>query len=118
MDPRSLNRYAYAHGNPVNYQDPSGHDPATAEATLQEGWNFYMNMASADGIAPIGDVIGLVGLAVFGLYAGTQYLDYSESAGVIDVWTSSSTEDIKKAEDEVRAQTLAVTGRPQVTLGE
>lgn len=26
-DPRTLNRYAYAHNNPTNYTDPSGHDP-------------------------------------------------------------------------------------------
>ena len=50
-NPQALNRYAYAVGNPVRYNDPSGHwygpdryDPAGIE-TPEEGiafWSMYL----------------------------------------------------------------------------
>ena len=52
MDPRSLNRYAYAHGNPVNYQDPSGHDAARQEMVNKNreasGLTVYYGPSSQD----------------------------------------------------------------------
>ncbi|MEW5959829.1 MAG: RHS repeat-associated core domain-containing protein [Chloroflexota bacterium] len=50
LDPRAWNRFSYVYGDPVNYSDPSGHEP------------FLIGL-------------GLFALAVGGTFAGAAYLD-------------------------------------------
>ncbi|MDR1463690.1 MAG: RHS repeat-associated core domain-containing protein [Oscillospiraceae bacterium] len=50
--PLSRNGYTYAHNNPVNYQDPSGH--------------FWHIIAAAVGGAIVGGIVGAVGAATSG----------------------------------------------------
>jgi len=51
MEPLSLNRYSYTWGNPVNYQDPSGHGPFGSDSSIKNGWFIEdgMNVFYKDG---------------------------------------------------------------------
>lgn len=74
-----MNRYMYVEGNPVRFNDPSGHRPSTQHAAMMSAY-FFSSQSDKSAIDQAGAVI-LAGWATKGQGKRKPFLNYSGSTG-------------------------------------
>jgi len=74
MEPLSLNRYSYTWGNPVNYQDPSGHGPLGSDGSAAAGLGLDAAANQAQ-LASVVDFCGENGAYVAGVIVEAALLN-------------------------------------------
>ena len=94
-----LNLYAYCCNDPVNYADPSGHDPKWYDIAAWIGVGLFVAAATVLTAGLAGAVIG-GGIVVLGIVAGTILI--AVVSDTLDNWWEKK----KEGAAELRAPTL------------